>query len=344
MEKKPLKRSSQAFDPLLRRLRMRHFHLLALLDELGSLTDAAAALSLSQPAVSKMLFEIEDAFGSPLFERGRRGVYPTPSGHAAIRRARTMVGEISMVADEVRSIDLGARSLLQIGTFSVTSIVPRAIAGLMRRDSGVRVRIREGAITELLTLLLEGQLDCVFAAISPNVLAAGGASDLTWQNVIGDHLCALVSALHPLAGSVGGHLQWRDCAAARWVTMPSDTVVRQRFMEAFVREGLVPPLPVVETMSPITIAALVREDPDLIGLARYEIAEHSALLPGVRRLHLLPLMRLPPMCVITRRTQSEIPLVREFVECVKEAADRVSDRQHSLAVTGEEVDPCQRAL
>lgn len=298
---------------------MRHFQLLSLLAERGSLSAAAAALALTQPAVSKMLRELEQAFGARLFERGRRGVEPTASGLAAIRHARTMLGEVALVSDEVQAMREGASALLQVGTLSITATVPRAIVALMRRRPGVVVRLREGAIAELLELLLEGRLDCVFGAIAPDALAAGRNRLLSWHSVLDDRLCALLSETHRLAGARALH--WRDLAGERWVAMPGDTVVRQRFMEAFVREGLVPPLPVVETLSPVTIAALVREDPTLIGLARHESAHQQALLAGVRRLPVSPRMPLPAMCLITRRgAQAASPLLGAFVECVRIAA------------------------
>ena len=299
---------------------MKHFLLLSVLGERGTLGAASTAMALTQPAVSKMLREIELAFGARLFERGRRGVEPNPLGHAAIRHARTVIGEVDLLADELRAMDRGASALLRLGTLSITAIVPAAIGVLRRRVPGVQVRIREGAIAELLSLLLEGELDCVFGAIAPDALATGAIAHLRWQSVLDDHLCAVVSHAHPLAES--STLHWRDLAQAPWVAMARNTVVRQRFMEAFVRQGLVPPEPVVETLSPVTIAALVREDPTLIGLARHETARQCDLLAGVRRLPIAPRMPLPPLCLITRRGPAgATPLLLAFVESVRRATE-----------------------
>jgi len=299
-----------------RRLRMKHFQLLSVLGRRGTLSAASETLALTQPAVSKMLRELELAFGARLFERGRRGVEPTALGRAAIRHARTMIGEVELLADELRAMRQGATALLRLGTLSITAIVPAAIAVLMGSVPGVHVRIREGGIAELLSLLLEGELDCVFGAIAPDALATGAIGHLRWQSVLDDHLCALVSEAHPLAGA--GQLRWCDLADEPWVAMPRDTVVRQRFMEAFVRQGLVPPQPVVETLSPVTIAALVRENPTLIGLARHETAVQGNLLAGVCRLPVAPRMQLPPLCLITRRGPAESSeLLRAFVDSVR---------------------------
>jgi hypothetical protein len=54
-------------------LRIRHLRFLELVAEHGSLTTAAAQLALSQPAATKMLQELESAFGVELVARTTRG-------------------------------------------------------------------------------------------------------------------------------------------------------------------------------------------------------------------------------------------------------------------------------
>ncbi|MBM3353812.1 MAG: LysR family transcriptional regulator [Betaproteobacteria bacterium] len=63
-----------AESAVLRRLRLRHLELLTVLRDQPTVRGAARRLSLSQPAVSKMLREIEDVFGARLFDRSRSGV------------------------------------------------------------------------------------------------------------------------------------------------------------------------------------------------------------------------------------------------------------------------------
>lgn len=60
---------------------------IALYDEL-SVSRAARKLGMSQPAVSKALRRLREAFDDPLFIRRPGGIVPTPRGHAIIRAAR----------------------------------------------------------------------------------------------------------------------------------------------------------------------------------------------------------------------------------------------------------------
>ena len=79
---------SQSDRVLRSNLRLRHLQLLVALDELRHLGRAADFLALTQPAVSKMLAEVERMYGVALFTRSARGTEPTPAGRLVVRFAR----------------------------------------------------------------------------------------------------------------------------------------------------------------------------------------------------------------------------------------------------------------
>ncbi|SCE60458.1 regulatory helix-turn-helix protein, lysR family, partial [Streptomyces sp. Termitarium-T10T-6] len=83
-------------------LELRHLRILLAISEAGSLTRAAAALFLSQPAMTTQLRRIEASFGQPLFERSARGVVPTRAGELVLAHARTAVAS----ADRIRGYRL----------------------------------------------------------------------------------------------------------------------------------------------------------------------------------------------------------------------------------------------
>ena len=309
------------FDFLLRRLRMRHVELLTMLADVGSVHRAAEQLNLSQPAVSKMLREVEEVFDARLFDRGRRGVAPNALGRAAIHRARVALGELSRAVEEIQSMRGGAAAMLRIGTLSITTIVPAAIVGLQLRMPGASVQIREGRVRELLQRLLDGELDCVFGAVTPQVLENDPLESLHSEVIFEDRLCALVSDASPLLRK--RRLLWRDLATQRWVAPPRDSLVRQVFMSAFVNEGVEPPLPSVETLSPVTIGALLRLDASYVGAVRHEQACDEVARGGVERLRVMPTAALPPLSLFTRRHSLAQPeVVLAFIEAMKDAARR----------------------
>jgi DNA-binding transcriptional LysR family regulator len=306
-------------DFLLRRLRLRHIHLLALLGDHTSLRAAAETLNLTQPAVSKMLHEIEQAFGVRLFNRGRRGVEPNAFGRSVIHRALVVMSELAHSIDEVQATQGGASAIVRVGTLSITSIVPAAIIDLMRRLPGVCVQIHEGSIRELLDLLLDAKLDCVFGALPPEVLARDSLDFVRSEVIFEDHVCAVMSDDNPLSRK--RRLHWKDLVAQKWVLPPRSSPVCQAFIAAFLNQGLPPPRPVVETLSPVTLGMLLRLDSSLVGLVRYESVRRNDAFRDGRRVEIDPKAVLPSLCVLTRRSAvKSAEVVELFIESLRQVA------------------------
>lgn len=308
-------------EHLVRRLRLRHLELLVALAEAGTLRGAAARLHLSQPALSKMLSEIEAGFGGRLFERRPQGVAANALGKAVTYRARVILGELARGRDDVDALRTGAEGVLRLGAPSVTAVVPRAIAQLRLRVPGARIQIREGRVADLIRRLLDGELDCVLGAITSESLTSDLPRLLRTEISLEDELCVLCAAEHPLARS--RRLRWADLHSACWVAPPKDTVVRQAFMTAFLNEGLAPPEPVIEVVSSVTIGGVLRMDPGLVGTVRIEHARDELARGGVRRLSVSPRIPLPSLGLYTRRSvEPPAPLVHAFTEAIRRVAAR----------------------
>lgn len=268
-----------------------------------------------------MLVEIEDAFGARLFERSRQGMRANAFGLAALHRARTILGELSRAGDELDAMRTGASAMLRLGTMSVTVAVPAAIVDLQRRMPDASVQIREGRAAELMRRLLDGELECVFGAMTPEALAGDALSSLRCDVLIHDRLCVLASVDHSLARR--RRLDWGDVRASRWIAPPPETLVRQAFETAFLDDGFAAPRPVVEAMSSVTIGTLLRMDPSLLGAVRAEHARDEVARGGVRRIAVVPAVPLPPLCLWTRRGPFGQPLVvEEFARALKRTAGR----------------------
>lgn len=318
-----------AADYLLRRLRVRHLQLLAILDDLGTVRAAADELKLTQPAVSKMLVEVESAFGHRLFERGRRGVSANAYGRAAIHRARVVLNELQGAAHELESMR-GSGGLLRLGTLSVTDIVPAAVVRLLRCLPGSCVQIREGRVQDLIAALLDGELDCVFGSLIPATIETQPIEQLTVKVIFEDRLCVLLNAAHALARK--RRLQWADLLDCRWVASPRSTVMRQAFIGAFTNLGLAAPAPVIELLSPVTLRGLLARDDTLVGVVRFENGRQNDASTGLKLLEVDATMALPPLCAFTRRTSVGLPeIVRVFVGELEGVAGQ-ADRGRSRAV------------
>lgn len=81
-------------------LELRHLRTVRAIADTGSLTKAAAALGLAQPALSAQLRRIEKALGGPLFERDHTGARPTLLGELVLERARVVLPAVSELQEE----------------------------------------------------------------------------------------------------------------------------------------------------------------------------------------------------------------------------------------------------
>src|SRR3954467_11123368 len=92
---------------LLSRLKLRQLSLLQAIDRHRTLGRVAAEMQLSQPAISKALHEVEDIFGSKLFERTTRGLVPTAAGDAVLHHARRCLAELDATPRVLPSMEAG---------------------------------------------------------------------------------------------------------------------------------------------------------------------------------------------------------------------------------------------
>jgi DNA-binding transcriptional LysR family regulator len=89
--------------------------LVALVDS-GSVTEAAAALRISQPALSHQILALEKELGTQVVERLPRGVRPTPAGRAAAQEARSALHHAALAVTVGRKVGRGEAGLLRIAS------------------------------------------------------------------------------------------------------------------------------------------------------------------------------------------------------------------------------------
>lgn len=300
----------------LRRLRMRHLELLSLLGTENTVRAAAQRMALTQPALSKMLREVEESFGAQLFLRSRTGVVPTAAGrHLTVYATATLNG-LAAIGSDVQRIAGGEAIRLRLGTFSVIPCVPRAIARLTQRAPGTTVRVQEGHGSALLSALAAGEIDCIVAALPPELLQAANVDLLRIETLYEDELCVVAAATHPLVRA--RHLRWDQLAGVRWALPPQESLLRRGVIDMHLRAGIVPPSPVAEMMSPVLLTQLIEQDPELLSVMRLEQWQAERRAGRVRRLKVLPTSALPPMSFITLRQpgprDAVIAALREALE------------------------------
>ncbi|UUC94818.1 MULTISPECIES: LysR family transcriptional regulator [Comamonas] len=303
---------------LLRKLRLRHFELLSVLSDSESLRVAAERLHLSQPAISKMLKEIESAFGGTLFARSKAGLKPTPAGEVAVRQAQILRSELQVTAGAVLAAFEGKRRVLRLGSLTVTSIVPKAIGHYRELIPGAKVQIREASVDVLLRDLLENNIDCVVGALPLDVASSSLVEGLEVTPVSRDWICMVCSPEHALARR--RKVSWQEVFEFDWVLPPSHTMLRQMFVAACLQRGLEPPSATIESMSPLTLTQLLKTDRSLIGVMRREQLRGETSPSSLRVLPVESPIELPTLSFITKRSGSPLPVaVQTFFRSIEMA-------------------------
>ncbi len=160
---------------------------------------AAAALHVSQPAMTAQVQLLEAQLGAPVLTRSRRGVSPTPFGQAVLDQAHTVLAEVEQLTALGRE---AAAQPLRLGV--IPTIAP--YLGAEAIDIGGRISphglaLIEGKTAELLDGLRDGTLDGALLALPAD--GAGLAPDLVGETAFVEPFLALLPAGDSLADQVG---------------------------------------------------------------------------------------------------------------------------------------------
>jgi LysR family cyn operon transcriptional activator len=128
---------------------------------LGSVTKAADALHLTQPALSQHLRELTGLIGAPLFDRVGRGVALTHTGAELLGELEPLLLQLDFLLTSVKDRSSEVRGALRVGaidTYSRALVVP-AVATLLDEHPQLSVSIAEIPAQQIDRGLVDGSLD-----------------------------------------------------------------------------------------------------------------------------------------------------------------------------------------
>lgn len=143
---------------------LRYFEALARHGHFGR---AAAACSISQPALSVQIRDLEADLGAPLFERGARQVRLTALGEACLSRAVEILRAVDEFDDLARAAQGDLVGRLRLGVIPTVApyLLPALFAELNRNHVGLDLHVRETLTPRLLGELHEGKIDAAILAL-----------------------------------------------------------------------------------------------------------------------------------------------------------------------------------
>lgn len=281
----------------------------------GNLTEAAASLEISQPALSKSINALEKSIGARLLERGRFGVRPTPYGEALLARGNVIEAELRNAQSEIDAMK-GARRghvLIGCGPTEANRLLPQAIARLTRTHPDLRITVLYGLNEALMPWVKQGEVDFALSSVPMQATDPELAHDRLFTES-----GVLVARLHhPLAKK--RNLQVADLAPYRWVLPRRRELERRALDDLFIAHRLEPPEATVETTSTVLMKSMLMQSDFLTFLPR------ELIYWEVQAGQLVPLnlggASWPRAVGVTRRARGSLSVASKvLIEALKDAA------------------------
>ncbi len=201
---------------------------------LGSVSRAAEALFLSQPAVTLQLQALEREFGTRLFERSGRRLVPTREGETLYELARPLVDGLDALPEvfrrQTRGMDAGE---LAIAANSTTTLylLPKLIAHFRAEHPEVRVVLHSAITADGADLVRENVVDLTFGSM------IDVPPDISYAPVYSFDQVLIAPPNHPLALHPAPTLA--DIAAHDLI-LPPKRLVTMRLVDQVFRRNRVP--------------------------------------------------------------------------------------------------------
>lgn len=200
--------------------------------------DAAAAIGMSQPALSGAVSVLEETLGVTLLERTTRKVLLSPAGERLAVRAKAVLDEVGALMEEAEAVRAPFTGALRLGVIPTVApyLLPTVLNLVHDRYPDLDLQVHEEQTANLLEGLAIGRLDLLLLAVP---LGVPGVLELP----LFDEDFVLVTPLdHSLGGREG--IPVKRCASSTSCCSTRGTVCATRLSTSAGRPGVrTPPSP-----------------------------------------------------------------------------------------------------
>jgi DNA-binding transcriptional LysR family regulator len=292
-------------------LTLRQLQIIRAVNRWGSMTQAAEALGISQPAVSMMLRESTDIAGFPLFLRKQGRLQPSGETReliADLERIFEGVDRVNRLVEDMRDMKVGSVHIAATPTLA-DNLVPAAVALFRKSHPHVRITIHTMDNLSVAEHVAEEHVDFGLA-LSP----AASDGDLKIDLVTADLIC-LVHRDNPLA--MRESVTPGDLAGMPLISFSRSLPLGQLVERAFQR-AKVPQKITLEVNQSSLAYALVRVDAGVAIVDPFWMFDASD--DRVVRLKLLPQIRVSAQALLP--TRGTLPRsARRFLASLRAVAE-----------------------
>lgn len=289
--------------------------LVAAIDE-GSLRGAARRVGVSQPALTKMVRELELELSATLVVRTSKGVVPTAQGKVLYDHACRVARELDAAVSEITQLGGRMTGELKIGAvpLAVMLLIPETLRTFGKEFPDIRLRISEELYIAQLQRLRSGEVDIAVGGI-PDGLSTG---EFVVEELMTTSMVVVVRKGSPRAKATS----LAQLAGAKWVYTgaSSDSGYAKLLFES---NGMPPPPVGAVVNSTLALLSIIATG-DFVGLMPQQIAVQPL---AAQFLTVVPIVEGGLQLSVGAMVRSDavvLPAIRHFIAHLHRAAHQVS--------------------
>lgn len=300
----------------------RHLEQLAVIIEAETLQDAADIIGTSQPALSRMIKNLEARIGLPLFERDTKPHKATRIGLELADQGRAIRSAQRRARECVDFISKGNSGVLKLGVppFLCRRLVSEAVAEFVAERSIAHIELVPDYFAGLHERLVQNVIDVI---IAPSKHVEHRTARLLLEPLFEDTNVVIGRAGHPLFRKA--RISSRDLEAVTWIGHSDSSVLRYDMETALKLLGVGHMHLAFQSGSADAIIEVLRKTDCLTILPRYAIRSDGS--DGLETGPIDLPNALQTVCMITLADRGESELttdfkahLRKYVAAMKETA------------------------
>jgi molybdate transport repressor ModE-like protein len=198
---------------------------------LGSITQAAKEVNLTQPSVSMQIKALEEKIGMPLIDQIGKSLYLTKAGEEVAATSRDVLDRLDAMKSQLTSVHEDIAGPLHLGVVTTTKyFLPQRVGEFKRRYPGVEPRVIMGNREQIMHRMSQNMDDVYIMGTPPEQQA------LTHTPISDNEIVFVATPYHPLAGVSSISLQ--QLIETDVIGREPGSGTRQAIERRFAEEGL----------------------------------------------------------------------------------------------------------
>jgi LysR family pca operon transcriptional activator len=296
------------------RIRFRHLQTLVEVSRQGSISLAAEALNVSQPAVTKTIRELEAELDTKLIEKQGRGIRITENGQVFLRYAGASISAVQHGANAVSPQGQSKGPILRVGALPTVSawVMPQAVSRFLSTERGANIRVVTGDNTVLLNQLRVGDLDLVVGRLAAPEQMAG----LNFEHLYSEPIVFVARKGHPLTQTA--RLDLDELPNYPILLPPPGSIIRPYVDRLMLTLGMGPLPQVIETVSDSFGRAFLRQS-DAVWVISEGVVTNELARGEFERLNVNMSETLGPVGLTTRPDMAAPAHLHALMQAIRDA-------------------------